>query len=230
MLISMLLIPLAGLATAWEQIDKDKALLAIVDIQVGLFSAVRDFDPVTFRNAIYGHAELAKLFDLPVVMTTSVQHGPNGPLPNDMVAMFPDAVVIERPGEINAWDNAEFRAAVEATGRKQIIIAGIMTDVCTAFLALSLREAGYSVWANAEASGTVSPLVRDISNDRMARAGVHVVSFFAILSDLLRDWRTEAGPKILPFLDKYMPAGGFVARAHLGAIKNGTIVPGEEGL
>lgn len=86
------------------------------------------------------------------------------------------------------------------------------------------------MWANAEASGTASAHVRDISNDRMAAAGVHVVSFYAIVGDLLRDWRRPEGPLILPFLDKYMPTGGFVARAHLGAVKEGVIVPGEEGL
>lgn len=60
----------------------------------------------------------------------SYSEGPNGPLPNAILNMYPDAPLIERPGEINAWDNAEFRAAVEATGKKQIVMAGIVTDVC----------------------------------------------------------------------------------------------------
>lgn len=68
---------------------------------------------------------------------------------------------------VNAWDNPAFRAAVEATGRKQIILGGIVTEVCTLFLALSLREAGYSVWHNAEASGTATPRLASDANRRM---------------------------------------------------------------
>jgi hypothetical protein len=129
---------------------------------------------------------------------------------------------------ISAWDNAQFRAAIEATGKKQIIVAGITTDVCTAFLSLSLRAAGYSVFANIEASGTTTELVRDTANDQMARAGVQMYSLFAIVCDLMRDWRNTPGAKeVLPYLDKYMPVYGNLARHHAAAVEVGTIIPGE---
>lgn len=101
----------------------------------------------------------------------------------------------------------------------------------TTFLALSLRAEGYSVWANVEASGTTTPLIRDISNDRMARAGVNVVSLFSIICDLMRDWRNTPGAaELFPWLDRYFPAYGMVARGHLAAIENGTVLPGEDAL
>lgn len=101
----------------------------------------------------------------------------------------------------------------------------------TTFLALSLRDEGYSVWANVEASGTTNALIRDVSNDRMARAGVQVVSLFSIVCDLMRDWRNTPGAaELFPWLDKYLPAYGMVARAHKAAIENGTIIPGEASL
>lgn len=101
----------------------------------------------------------------------------------------------------------------------------------TTFLALSLRAAGYSVWANVEASGTNTPLIRDVSNSRMQAAGVQLVSLFSIVCDLMRDWRNTPGsPEVLPFLDKYYPIYSYVARAHLAAIENGTVVAGESGL
>jgi hypothetical protein len=98
----------------------------------------------------------------------------------------------------------------------------------TTFLALSLRAEGYSVWANVEASGTTTEFIRDVSNDRMARAGVQLVSLFSVVCDLMRDWRNTPGSAtVLPWLAKYYPAYGIIAEAHGGAVENGTIIPGE---
>jgi nicotinamidase-related amidase len=129
----------------FERLDKSKALLLVVDHQLGLLQLVRDYTPTEFRNNVLAHAALGPLFSLPTIMTTSAETGPNGPLPKEILEMYEgkDAPLIKRNGEVNAWDNEEFRAAVEKTGRKQIILGGIVTEVCTMFLALSLREAGY---------------------------------------------------------------------------------------
>ena len=117
--------------------------------------------------------------------------------------MHPNAAYIKRHGEVNAWDNADFRAAVQATGKKQVIIAGITTDVCTCFLALSLVEAGYTVFANSDASGTFDMKTAAEANDRMRAAGVHVLSMFAVATELMRDWRNTPGtPEMMPFFDK----------------------------
>jgi nicotinamidase-related amidase len=220
-----------GDAVPWERIDKNNSLLLILDLQVGLYQIARDFDPTLYRENMMAHAAIGKLFDLPVIMTTSAQQGPNGPLPKEMLEMYPDAPLIKRQGEVDAWDNAEFKAAVKATGKKQIIVAGITTDVCTAFLALSLRAEGYSVFANVEASGTTTELVRETANLRMQQAGVQLVSTFSIVCDLMRDWRNTPGAaQVLPWLDRYMPNYGMLARGHIAAIENGTVQPGEAGL
>ncbi|SMQ45781.1 unnamed protein product [Zymoseptoria tritici ST99CH_3D7] len=229
------LLALAGLfshcaadAFPFERLEKNDSMLLILDLQDGLYSLARDFDPTLYYNAIIAHSAIGKLFDIPVVMTTSAQSGPNGPLPKEVLDMYPDAPLIQRQGEVDAWDNAEFRAAIRATGKNQIIMAGIVTDVCTTFLALSLRAEGYSVWANVEASGTTTEFIRDVSNDRMARAGVQMVSLFSVVCDLMRDWRNTPGAAvIIPWLAKYYPAYGILAQAHGGAILNGTIIEGE---
>jgi hypothetical protein len=93
-------------------------------------NSARDFDPTLYYNAMLAHAGLGKLFDLPVVLSTSAQSGPNGPLPKAILDMYPDVPVVARQGEVDAWDNPEFRKAIEATGKKQVILAGITTDVC----------------------------------------------------------------------------------------------------
>lgn len=103
-----------------------------------------------------------------------------------------------------------------------------MTDVCTVFAALSLRAEGYGVWANVEASGTTTEFIRDVSNDRMAAAGVQMVSLFSIVCDLMRDWRATPGVgEVVPWLMKYYPVYGVLAQAHGGAVLNGTINEGE---
>lgn len=212
----------------FTRLNKSDAALLVVDHQIGLSELVRDYSPVEFRNNILAHSALANLFNLPTVLTTSADTGPNGALPKEIIDMHPTAPFIHRQGEVDAWDNADFRAAVQATGKNQIILAGIVTEVCTSFLALSLRDAGYDVWANTDASGTFTDKLAADANRRMEEAGVHLMGMFGIAMDLMRDWRDTPGAlEVLPFLDTYLPAYSLVARAHGYAVDNGTLIPGE---
>lgn len=99
----------------------------------------------------------------------------------------------------------------------------------TTFLSLSLREEGYGVWANAEASGTTSVFIRDLANQRMMGAGVHVMSMLSIMSDLMRSWGNTPGAKeLLPWIDQHFPHYGFIARAHGHAVQSGVVFPGQD--
>ncbi|TVY28763.1 putative hydrolase [Lachnellula hyalina] len=208
------------------RLNKTDAVLLVVDHQLGLSQLVHDFSTVEFRQSILAHAAIGNLFNLPTILTTSADTGPNGALPKEVIAMHPNAPFIHRQGEVNAWDNTDFRAAVEATGKKQIILGGIVTEVCTAFLSLSLVEAGYEVFANT--GGTFSDKLAADANRRMEQAGVHLMGMFGIVMDLMRDWRNTPGTaEVLPFLDTFLVPYSLVARDHGYAIDNGTIVPGE---
>src|SRR4029077_12049222 len=116
-------------------------------------------------------ADMAKFFNLPVILTTSFEDGPNGPLMPELKAAFSKAPYIARPGQINAWDNKDFVKAVKATGKKQLMIAGIVTDVCVAFPALSALEEEYDVFVITDASGTFNKTTRDAAWSRMEQAG-----------------------------------------------------------
>src|SRR5262249_29854345 len=122
---------------------------------------------------------------------TSFENGPNGVILPELKAMFPDAPFIPRPGQINAWDNEDFVAAVRKTGRKQLILAGVVTDVCVAFPALSAMKEGFQVFVVVDASGTFNKSVRDAALMRMAHAGAIMTNWFAVACELQRDWRNN---------------------------------------
>ncbi len=145
----------------YVRLDKNDAAVLMVDHQTGLLSLVRDIDPDKFKNNVLALADLAEYFKLPTILTTSFETGPNGPLVPELKAQFPKAPYIARPGNINAWDNEDFVNAVKATGKKQLIIAGVVTEVCVAFPALSAIEAGYEVFVVTDASGTFNEITRN---------------------------------------------------------------------
>jgi nicotinamidase-related amidase len=179
------------MADLYPRLRKDDAAVLLVDHQAGLLSLVRDFSPDDFKNNVLALAACAKYFKLPTILTTSFEDGPNGPLVPELREMLPDAPFIPRPGQINAWDNEDFVKAVKATGRKQLIIAGIVTDVCVAFPALSAMKEGYEVFVVVDASGTFTPVVRDAAHMRMVQAGAQLMNWFSVACELHRDWRND---------------------------------------
>lgn len=178
-------------AFTYKKLDKNNAALLLVDHQTGLMNLVQDYSPSEFRNNVLALADIGKFFNLPTVLTTSFESGPNGPLMPEIVERLPDAAYIPRPGQINAWDNEDFVKAVKATGKKQLIIAGVVTDVCVAFPALSAIEEGFDVFVVADASGTFNKDVRDAAMMRMQQAGVQMMNWFSVACELHRDWRND---------------------------------------
>ena len=175
----------------YVRLDKNDAAVLLVDHQTGLLSLVRDIDPDKFKNNVLALAALAKYFNLPTILTTSFENGPNGPLVPELKQMFPDAPYIARPGQINAWDNEDFVQAVKATGKKQLIIAGVVTEVCVAFPTLSALAEDFDVFVVTDASGTFNQITRDAAWDRMSQAGAQLISWFAAAGELHRDWRND---------------------------------------
>ncbi len=175
----------------YVKLDKNNAAVLLVDHQAGLLSLVRDIDPDRFNNNVLALADAARYFKLPTILTTSFEDGPNGPLMPELTEMFPDAPYIARPGQINAWDNEDFVKAVKATGKKQLIIAGVVTEVCVAFPALAAIEEGFEVFVVTDASGTFNELTRNSAWDRMSAAGVQLMTWFGLACELHRDWRND---------------------------------------
>ena len=184
------------MSTDYKRLNKDDAVVLLVDHQTGLISLVQDFSPNEFKNNEFKNnvlalGDLAKFFGLPTILTTSFEQGPNGPLVPELKEQFPDAPYIARPGQINAWDNADFVQAIKATGRKQLIIAGVVTDVCVAFPTLSALAEGYQVFVVTDASGTFNETVQQAAWARMTAAGAQMMNWFSVACELHRDWRND---------------------------------------
>ena len=175
----------------YRKLSRDDAAVLLVDHQAGLISLVQDYSPGEFKNNVLALAAVAKFMNLPTILTTSFEDGPNGPLVPELKQMFPDAPFIPRPGQINAWDNDDFVTAIKETGRNQLIIAGVVTDVCVAFPALSAIEEGYDVFVVTDASGTFNEAVRHAAWLRMANAGAQMMNWFSVACELHRDWRND---------------------------------------
>jgi nicotinamidase-related amidase len=175
----------------YHRLDKQDAAVLLIDHQSGLCNIVGDFSPDSFKNNVLALADAARYFQLPTILTTSFEQGPNGPLVPELRELFPEAPYIARPGQINAWDNEDFVQAVRDTGKKQLIIAGVVTEVCVAFPALSALEEGYEVFVVTDASGTFNHTTREAAWARMAAAGAQLVTWFAVACELHRDWRHD---------------------------------------
>ena len=175
----------------YVHLDKENAAVLLVDHQTGLLSLVRDIDPDKFKNNVLALADLANYFNLPTILTTSFEDGPNGPLVPELKALFPDSPYIARPGQINAWDNEEFVDAVKSTGKKQLIVAGVVTEVCVAFPVLSALEEGYDVFVIADESGTFNSMTQQAAWSRMEQAGAQLMTWFGAACELHRDWRND---------------------------------------
>lgn len=175
------------------RLSADTAALLLIDHQSGIMQLVHDYSPAEFRNNIIALATLGQIFKLPTILTSSFEEGPNGPIIPQVLALNPDAPVIRRPGQINAWDNDEFVSAVAATGRSQLIMAGVTTDVCLTFPAIGAVEAGYQVFAVIDASGAQDLATQQMTIHRLSAAGVTCVNWVAVAAELQRDWRNETG-------------------------------------
>jgi len=165
------------------------AALLMVDHQSGLFQTVKDIGVQQLRTNATSLARAAKLLSLPVITTASEPKGPNGPLMPEIAAILPDATYVPRNGEVNAWDAPAFAAAVRATGKRTLIIAGVWTSVCVVFPALSAVAEGFKVYAVIDASGDVSAVSAQVTTARLVQAGVIPTTTNAVVAELQKTWK-----------------------------------------
>ena len=150
------------------------------------------------RNALM-LAKAARILKLPVVLTSSMEEHAQGPLLSELETILPAefAARIKRVGIVNAMDDEQFAAAVKATGRKKLIIAGVTNDVCTVFPALSLVREGFEVQVVADAGGSPSKMADDIALRRMENGGVTLTSTNQVIAELAGRWSSPEGGELV---------------------------------
>jgi nicotinamidase-related amidase len=169
---------------------------------------VHEDSPAEFRNNVIGLAKLGKVFNQPTVSTTSLGQGPNRHFIPEVLSLFPDVPVIDRPGIISAWDDPRFVAATEKTGRKNLIMADVTIDVCLAFAAMQAVEAGYNVYGVADASGALEVTIRENAVARMQDHGVTRINWTMVAAELQRNWSLPTGKDLgRVFHDHYQSYG-----------------------
>src|SRR5262245_62210375 len=186
-------------------LDPNDTVVLLLDHQTGLFQSVKDVPIAELRNNAVALANIAKLGKAPIIYTASEPNGPNGPLMDELDAFKDYATYVPRKGEISAWDNAEFVKAVEATGRKTLVIAGVWTSVCVAFPALQAKADGYKVYFVTDASGDPSPLASQTTIARMAQAGIVPMSTNAVFCELQRTWNRPDAAQYAELYAAYSP-------------------------
>jgi nicotinamidase-related amidase len=187
-------------------IDPNDAVMLLIDHQSGLFQLVHDIDLPVLRANVTALAKVAHLARIPTITTASVPDGPNGPLIPEIHQHNPEAVYIPRSGQINAWDNPAWVAAIEKTKRKTLLMAGTLTSVCMAFPALSAVEAGYRVFCIVDASGNWSKMATDLTVARVVQAGAMPIDTFAVLAELQSTWnRPDAMEFAAVFAEHVIP-------------------------
>jgi nicotinamidase-related amidase len=174
-------------------LDPTDTVFLLLDHQAGLFQTVKDISVAELRSNVAMLAKLATLMKIPVITSASEPQGTNGPLMPEIHQLAPHALYVPRKGEVNAWDNAEFVKAVQDTGRRTLVIAGVWTSVCVMFPALDAKVAGFKVYAVMDASGDPSEMASRTSLARFVQGGVLPTSTNAVLSEVHRTWaRPEA--------------------------------------
>ena len=189
-------------------LDPNDTVLLLLDHQTGLFQTVNDISIRELRANTVALAKIAEQAGIPIIYTASEPDGPNGPIMEELPAAAPSAKYVGRKGEVSSWDNADFVAAVKATGRKTLVIAGVWTSVCVAFPALQAHAEGYKVYTVMDASGDVSKMASDAAQARMTAAGIIPVTTNTILSETHRTWSRPDAAKWAGLYGELVPEYG----------------------
>lgn len=200
-------------------IKPDEIAVVLIDHQPQMLFGVQSIDRQSLISNAAGLAKAAKIFNVPTVLTTVAARSFSGPLIPQVQSVFPDIEPIDRTS-MNSWDSSDFRKAVEATGRKRIVMAALWTEVCLVMPVIEMLEAGYEIYIVTDASGSTSVEAHERSVARLIQAGAVPLVWLQVLLELQRDWaRTETYDAVVKVVGEHAGAYGagvFYGKSMLG--------------
>jgi nicotinamidase-related amidase len=164
--------------------------VVFIDHQPQMTFGVANIDRSLLMNNVTMLAKCAKEYKVPAVLTAVETEGFSGYVWPQLLDVFPGQPVVER-SSMNAWDDAGFRKAIEATGRKNIILTGLWTEVCVTWPAISMLAAGYTIYVVEDCCGATSSAAQDAALSRMVQAGAIRLTTVAALLEWQRDWNNR---------------------------------------
>ncbi|MDC8012774.1 isochorismatase family protein [Tahibacter soli] len=170
---------------------RDNTAVLLIDHQVGLITGVRDMPVAELKHNVVGLAKAAKVLGLPVVAVTTSRDSLWGPTTPELVAALDGGEIMDR-STVNAWDDPRFVAAVKATGRDHLVIAGLSFEVCASLPAIACRADGYSPVVALDACGTFSSAKREAGIARLTALGIEVSDYATLMVEIMAD---NADPK-----------------------------------
>jgi len=188
----------------------ENCVVAVIDLQPQMLFGVASHDRQGIINNNLVLAKAARVFGVPVVLSTVETQGFSGRMWPQIDAVFPDQAPIER-STMNAWDDANFLAAIKATGRKKIVLTGLWTETCVALPTIQAIHDGYEVYVAEDCCGDVSLLAHDNAMKRVIQAGAKPVTALSVMLEWQRDWALKAT------YDAVMD----IVRTHCGAYGSG---------
>ncbi len=197
----------------FEMTTPENACALLIDHQPGLYMNTGDISLLALRNNSIALAKVLALYNIPTVISCAAQgpKGPMGPLLPEIAACFPKVEPIYRT-KINSWHDERIRSAIEATGRRRVICAGITADFCIGLPAMSMAAEGYDVRLVMDASGTDSPMVLHATIANLAQHGVHTQGWINTACELQADWaNAETAKGLIEIYDAHNPPWSFLS-------------------
>jgi len=192
--------------TVPEPLTPEDTTIVLIDHAVGFANLLRSHDLGTHINNVVGLAKTAMLFGTGLVVTNGMKDKPSGPLyPQLLDVIGNDFSVVERPGATNAFADQRFVAAVEATGRRRLAIAGVSTEGCVLQSVLGALRLGYEVSVIVDASGSLTKETHETAVQRMVQAGAVPTTWYSLAGELEYDHTSPRGPLLQRIMREHQP-------------------------
>lgn len=190
-----------------EFLSAQNCALVLIDYQPAMYFGVQSHDRLSIMHNTAILAKTAKLFKIPTVLSTVAKDSFSGPLDHTLTDLFEKQEPIDRTS-INAWVDANFRKAIEATARKKIVLAGLWTEACVLFPTLDMLREGYEVYIPTDACGDISKEAHERSVQRLIQAGAVPITALQFVFELQQDWaHSETYNGIMDILKTESPYG-----------------------